>query len=537
CLVPFLEANVSAYPNQEKYTTGDVLKFSCRQGLTRVGPNSVQCYHFGWSPNFPTCKEHVQSCGQPPQLPNGKIKQIRKEEYEHSEIVGYDCDPNFLMMGPKNIQCIDGEWTNLPTCVENVKTCGYVPQLENGYAQFSVPPYRPGVSVELNCRTAYTLIGNNVTTCIDGMWTELPKCVATDQLKSCKRPKLHLRELLSVREMLNVRMSEYKHNARINYKCLGKTTHMQISCINGKWYPEPNCRGRERQLCPPPPQIPNAQEMLTTVNYRDGEKVAVLCKENYLLHGAREIVCKNGQWQSLPHCIAWGFLQPPSLGLINLLEQLTELRETFYLLDYGFIIKGYNSGTARWKRCIGQGMGKGHRTSMPFPATTFPTSPCIYQPRNSQNLVLLKFIHTNPLNLHIGFISIHKCYFPESTQYCGSPPPISNGDITSFPLTVYPPGSKVQYRCQSLYELQGSIDVTCRNGQWSEPPKCLDACIISEDNMKKYNIQLRRKDTNKLYVKTGDFVEFECKQPHKAKTSVQSFRAVCQEGNVEYPRC
>lgn len=61
--------------------------------------------------------EHVQSCGQPPQLPNGKIKHIRKEEYEHSGIVEYDCDPNFLMMGPKNIQCIDGEWTNLPTCV------------------------------------------------------------------------------------------------------------------------------------------------------------------------------------------------------------------------------------------------------------------------------------------------------------------------------------------------------------------------------------------------------------------------------------
>ena len=46
----------------------------------------------------------------------------------------------------------------------------------------------------------------------------------------------------------------------------------------------------------------------------------------------------------------------PSLGLINLLEWPTELRETFHLLDYQFIIKGYNPGTARWKRCTGQGM-------------------------------------------------------------------------------------------------------------------------------------------------------------------------------------
>jgi len=46
----------------------------------------------------------------------------------------------------------------------------------------------------------------------------------------------------------------------------------------------------------------------------------------------------------------------PSLGLINLLEQLTELRKPVYFLDFQFIIKGYNSGTDRQKRVIGQDM-------------------------------------------------------------------------------------------------------------------------------------------------------------------------------------
>ena len=64
-----------------------------------------------------------------------------------------------------------------------------------------------------------------------------------------------------------------------------------------------------------------------------------------------------------------------SLGSINLLEWLTELRETFYLLDYQFILKGYNSGTARCKRYTGQRMGKGRRASMPPPpvSTWSPT--------------------------------------------------------------------------------------------------------------------------------------------------------------------
>ena len=36
----------------------------------------------------------------------------------------------------------------------------------------------------------------------------------------------------------------------------------------------------------------------------------------------------------------------PSLGLIDLLEELTELREMFYLLDYQCSIKRYNPRTA-----------------------------------------------------------------------------------------------------------------------------------------------------------------------------------------------
>ena len=46
----------------------------------------------------------------------------------------------------------------------------------------------------------------------------------------------------------------------------------------------------------------------------------------------------------------------PSLGLVNLLEQFTELRETCSLLDLWFIVKRYNPGTVRRKRSIGQGI-------------------------------------------------------------------------------------------------------------------------------------------------------------------------------------
>lgn len=64
-----------------------------------------------------------------------------------------------------------------------------------------------------------------------------------------------------------------------------------------------------------------------------------------------------------------------------------------------------------------------------------------------------------------------------------------------------------------------------------------DPCVISEENMNKNNIQLRWRNNEKLYVKTGDAVEFQCKFLYKAKISSPSFRAICQEGKFEYPIC
>ena len=81
----------------------------------------------------------------------------------------------------------------------------------------------------------------------------------------------------------------------------------------------------------------------------------------------------------------------PSLATINLLERLTELRNSVYSLDYQFIIQRYNTGTARWKKCTGQNMWEGHRASMPFSGT--------HSPQNSKNSSIQKFSEPH----HFGF--------------------------------------------------------------------------------------------------------------------------------------
>lgn len=80
----------------------------------------------------------------------------------------------------------------------------------------------------------------------------------------------------------------------------------------------------------------------------------------------------------------WEVSRTASWGLINLLECLKELMETFYLLDFQFFIKEYNLKSARWKICIGQSMGKGCGDFVLSGHTIYPESPYVHKLRSSQ---------------------------------------------------------------------------------------------------------------------------------------------------------
>lgn len=71
-----------------------------------------------------------------------------------------------------------------------------------------------------------------------------------------------------------------------------------------------------------------------------------------------------------PTSCRWETLTSPILGMVNLLERCTQLKQTFTLLSSKcrFIIKGYNRGyrrTSSWNWCVGQGMWEGRRVSIP----------------------------------------------------------------------------------------------------------------------------------------------------------------------------
>ena len=103
----------------------------------------------------------------------------------------------------------------------------------------------------------------------------------------------------------------------------------QLDTIYPKIASDPQVKGSVLQDCPPP------------YNCQHQSQVQV-------------VTCDSDQLTSYRLKVPTA----PFLGSVDLLEQLTDLRETFYLLDSFSIIKGYNSGTARWKKCIRECMGQ-----------------------------------------------------------------------------------------------------------------------------------------------------------------------------------
>uniref|UniRef100_A0A452TET1 Complement factor H n=1 Tax=Ursus maritimus TaxID=29073 RepID=A0A452TET1_URSMA len=583
CKVPEVEEYLVPEPRKDKYNVGDVLKFSCRQRLKRVGPDSVQCYHFGWSPNLPTCKEQTRQCTPPPQLLNGEIKGTHKEIYEHNDLVEYVCDTRFLMKGFNKIQCVDGQWTDLPTCIEVESTCGNIPELDYGsIVESSAPPYHHGDSVQFNCEEEFTMIGHKSITCINGMWTPLPQCIATDKLKKCEYS-------LTRQEANPLSKTVFDHNARISYKCRGTLKQKYSVCINGRWDPKISCTEVRAQSCPPPPQIPNAQNMTTTVNYQDGEKVSVVCQDNYIIQDGKEIVCKDGRWQSIPRCAEkLRCLQPPHIehGTIKSSE-FSEVEETLkpklyphgsklsYTCEEGFRISENDEITCqmgKWSSlpwCVGEDSISVviateltyylffiHSMDIWMLLFSFYSDSSCEKPPKVKNAIIL----SEKLSYLPGQTARYECNKPfdlfgevevtclngtwteppkcaDSKGKCGPPPPIDNGDITSFPLQVYAPGSTVEYKCQAFYALEGQRTITCRDGQWSSPPKCLEACTVSEDIMRRHNIRFRWSNEKKLYSRSEDIIEFVCTYGYRKKTPQHTFRVTCREGKLTYPVC
>ncbi|XP_044295268.1 complement factor H-like isoform X2 [Varanus komodoensis] len=285
CESPFLEDG-DIKPKNDQNLHKDVVKFSCKRGYTRVGPDSAQCYYFGWSPPPPICKVQVNPCQPPPSIPHGRLVSDLRDQYPHGEKVEYECDLGFVKASSSMVECVDGEWTSLPSCIEEFKTCGPPPNIIRGHAiGVDSGKYIHGKTVAYECEENFDIVGTNPAKCLHGEWT-FPSCIS--HARSCSHPHNITPTPLKY---------AYKNNDVFSYNCGFGLRKAQ--CVNGEWLPTPECK----EFCPHPPQLPNAIHIAELRNYESGEEIAFRCKEHFHLLGPPKILCEGGAWQTPPRCV------------------------------------------------------------------------------------------------------------------------------------------------------------------------------------------------------------------------------------------
>ena len=184
-----------------------------------------------------------------------------------------------------------------------------------------------------------------------------------------------------------------QHNAKVTLLVLGPTSYRGLGGCGLPTYPQAILSGQ-------PAGVEEFNSILTLSTQREHQipQIKGVVPQDYPPHTHTHTHSHTLQMPvPSPGCYLCFVDRPTteevyttsSLGSINLLKQLTELRETFYLLDHQLITKRHGSGTARWKRCAEQGTWEG----MPSFHTlsrwaTLPAPPWVHQPRISPNSVL-----------------------------------------------------------------------------------------------------------------------------------------------------
>ncbi|XP_072854185.2 complement factor H isoform X5 [Pogona vitticeps] len=355
CEAPVLE-NGRVEEIKGKHVNGDVVRFSCLRGYTRVGPDSAQCYHFGWFPQPPICKEiqsltceniaplngffmtqqdhfslnekvaygcqsgfatlegHkkgetqclaegwrpepkcVRLCPPPPQLPNAvSITEMRN--YRSGEEVVFKCVENFILQGPQQIMCEGGRWQTPPRCVE--MSCQKPPTILNAsYRNAVKSSYEPRETIDYECHPGFVAEGPQTITCRRGEWSQPSTC---EDVRCPLPPAIPNGQINGIIKESYLPLEKLKYQCLPPYSLFGSST---VRCLNKEWTSIPECRAAAGR-CDRPPAIENGDILeMHKPNYMPGDKVHYKCQNMYRMDGNAEVICQNGHWTEPPTCIA-----------------------------------------------------------------------------------------------------------------------------------------------------------------------------------------------------------------------------------------
>uniref|UniRef100_A0A8C3EX58 Sushi, von Willebrand factor type A, EGF and pentraxin domain-containing protein 1 n=1 Tax=Corvus moneduloides TaxID=1196302 RepID=A0A8C3EX58_CORMO len=455
----------NGYASGSNYSFGAVVAYSCNKGFYIKGEKKRTCEATGnWSGSLPTC--HPVSCGEPPQLENGFIKNTTGHFFENQ--ANYQCDSGYQMVGSSVFTCqANRQWysESPPYCAP--LSCGKPPAIQHGYSKGET--FDMGSKVEFFCDEGYELIGDVSWICQkSGKWSkkQSPKCVPT----KCPEPPLAENHLV-LREV-SYQVGVVQFSCKEGYVLHGSSV---LKCLPSQQWNDsfPFCKVVQ---CSAPPYIPFGDPLTASLHF--GSTVKYMCVDGFLLKGMSTIRCQaDGSWSlPLPECIPVECPQPEEIqnGIVDV-QGLTFLSTALYTCKPGFELLGNTTVL-----CGEDGQWLGGR----------PVCKPI-QCRRPKKILNGKYSFTN---FHYGQTVRYFCDRGFQLQgeetlrcletgewstevpsckaiNCQPPQPIENGFVEG---ADYSYGAMVIYSCVPGFQLSGLAMQTCEELGWSSStPTCL----------------------------------------------------------------
>ncbi|NXO38057.1 SVEP1 protein, partial [Locustella ochotensis] len=463
CGEPPLISN--GYASGSNYSFGAVVAYSCNKGFYIKGEKKRTCEATGnWSGSLPTC--HPVSCGEPPQLENGFLKDTTGHFFENE--ANYQCDSGYQMVGSPVFVCqANRQWYSEapPYCAP--LSCGKPPSIPHGYSKGET--FDMGSKVEFFCDEGYELIGDVSWTCQNsGKWSkkQSPKCVPT----KCPEPPLAENQLV-LREV-SYQVGVVQFSCKEGYVLHGSSV---LKCLPSQQWNDsfPFCKVVQ---CSAPPYIPFGDPLASSLHF--GSTVKYVCVDGFLLKGESTIRCQaDGSWSlPLPECIPVECPQPEEIqnGIVDV-QGLTYLSTALYTCKPGFELLGNTTvlcgedgqwlggrpvckpiQCARPKKILN---GKYSFTNFHYGQTVRYFCDRGFQLQGEETL---RCLETGEWNTEVPSCKAINCQPPQ---------PIENGFVEG---ADYSYGAMVIYSCVPGFQLSGLAMQTCEESGWSSStPTCL----------------------------------------------------------------
>ncbi|KAJ7332384.1 hypothetical protein JRQ81_014564 [Phrynocephalus forsythii] len=445
-----------------------------------------------------------------PSIENGKIASYYYSFRDHyfpmkkDQKISYSCFPGYTTESGSQearISCTTNGWTPAPKCF---RKCAK-PHLDNGVFLDMKLSYKIRERLHFVCSSGYqTPEGSRekMVQCLPDGWSAQPQC--TEATETCSAPELFHGHYHTSQRVFTLNAT-LRYNCDDGYFTAGGNTTEEVLCRLQGWSLLPKCT---RPQCSSLSPVEHGGVHPRKASYDEGDVVQFFCSEGYSLEGAELIQCYSFGWYPEPPVceeIRNRCPPPPQPPNTKRLSSLRTYRHGDRLrleCNPTFQIQGAEEIQCR----------EGKWTSPPRCVKTVRTAT-----KDGQHDI-------------------------ETGGNCSSPPAVKNGvTINTFglPLASYQSGSFVEYRCLQFHMMKGPNSVHCLQGRWSEPPVCLEPCLVNEENAGHHNLEMKWRLEGNIYFLHGDIIEVVCKPGYVLPPSVKESQLLvqCNDGQLNYPTC